>query len=62
MADQEGAKITNTSTTESCHQITCQIVVLKGKYTKQNPVLSGVVRVIENLESHGIQGFCFPGV
>jgi len=59
MADQEGANIMNTSTTESCHQTTCQILVLKGKCSKQNPVLSGVVWVIEHLESHGIQGYPF---
>lgn len=32
MADQGGVKIRNTLNTELCHQITCQILVLRGKY------------------------------
>lgn len=40
MADQEGVKIKDTSIMELFHQITCQILVLKGKYTKQNAVFN----------------------
>ena len=62
MADQEEATIKNALSTESFHQITCQILVSKGKYTKQNPVLSGTIQVIENLESRGSQEFHFSGL